>query len=139
MAGDWLASRELLFGTALGYPGLHRVRRGEGGPRLPEVARTALDLDAQPVLPVTVELVSTIRERLRGKPVNARKGVTGRGQDARGLGRRPSMLFLPGAYPGDARRCAVHSPRHARRVTAIRERLRGYARGSLTGTGVTGS
>ncbi|HET6621892.1 MAG TPA: hypothetical protein VFG64_18285 [Dongiaceae bacterium] len=105
MAGDWLASRELLFGTALGYPGLHRVRRGEGGPHLPEVARTALDLDARSILPVTVELVSTIRERLRGKPVNARKGVTGRGQDARGLGRRPSMLFLPGAYP--ARRAAV--------------------------------
>lgn len=105
MAGDWLASRELLFGTALGYPGLHRVRRGEGGPRLPDVARTALDLDAQPVLPVTVELVSTIRERLRGKPVNARKGVTGRGQDARGLGRRPSIRFFPDAH--SARRAAV--------------------------------
>jgi hypothetical protein len=25
MAGDWLASLELLFGTALGYPALHRV------------------------------------------------------------------------------------------------------------------
>ncbi|HEX6120197.1 MAG TPA: hypothetical protein VFZ03_12190, partial [Dongiaceae bacterium] len=70
-----------------------------------EVTRTARDLGLQPFLPVTVELISTIRERLRGKPVNACKGVTGRGQDARGLGRRPSIGFHPGAHP--ARRAAV--------------------------------
>jgi len=32
MAGDWLASLELLFGTTLGHPGLHSGMTGRRRP-----------------------------------------------------------------------------------------------------------
>jgi len=43
------------------------------------------------VLLVTVELASTIHERLRGVLLDARQGVTRRGRHVRGLSRRPSI------------------------------------------------
>lgn len=60
-----------------------------------------LNLLARPMAPgcwgpVTAELCSTTRERLRGVLVDARLGVTGMGCGAHGLsGRRPNWFILP--------------------------------------------
>jgi hypothetical protein len=85
---------------------------------------------AEEVLPITVELTSTIHERLRGVLVDARQGVTGRGRRVRGLSRRPSIP------------CPVVKillPVMVERGSTIHERLRGYAHGFRRLTGMTGS
>lgn len=56
--------------------------------------------------PVTAELCSTIRERLRGVLVDARLGVTGKGYGAHGLsGRRPIANSFS---PSRSRRGSTH-------------------------------
>ena len=66
--------------------------------------------------PVTAELSSTTRERLRGVLVDARLGVTGKGYGAHGLsGHRPQREF--------------NLPAMIERGSTIRGRLRGHAPG----------
>jgi hypothetical protein len=66
--------------------------------------------------PVTAELSSTTRERLRGVLVDARLGVTGKGYGAHGLsGRRPQR--------------ELNLPAMIERGSTIRGRLRGHAPG----------
>jgi len=82
------------------------------------------------VLPITVELASTIHERLRGVLVDARQGVTGRGRRVRGLSRRPSIACTD---------VNVLLPVMVERGSTTHERLRGYAHGFPRTRGMTGS
>jgi len=79
----------------------------------------SLQIDSTKVrigFPVTAELSSTTRERLRGVLVDARLGVTGKGYGAHGLsGHRPQREF--------------NLPAMIERGSTIRGRLRGHAPG----------